>query len=115
MTEAEIPGQQEFTSAVRDHGRVRRDGPFWFALVLVAVGSGVVLLASVTILPWIDDERTSQSIRSIWLALSRNLPDVGPDAVVRIGFWVIVVVIGLLSVGLMVLASAVRDDADPSA
>lgn len=102
------------TKSVSEPNRLRTDGPFWLALLLSAGGLVYVLFGSVTIVPWIPDERTRQTVRSVWLALSRNLPDLGPDTLVRFGFWVIVALIGALSVGLMVMASAVRDDADSS-
>lgn len=113
MTDAEQAAGQNFTVTASDHGRLRKDGPFWLALLLAAGGLGFVIFGSVTVLPWISDERERQTVRSVWLALSRNLPDFGPDALVRAGFWVIIVLIGLLSVGLMVLASSVRDETGP--
>ena len=78
---------------------------------LLAAGGGVYLLAgSVTIVPWISDERERETIRSIWAALSRNLPDIGVPTLEKIGFWFLLALVAVLSVALMVLASAVRDD-----
>jgi hypothetical protein len=113
MTDAERAAGQKFSLSTNDHDRLRKDGPFWLALLLAAGGLGYLLLGSVTILPWIPDERASQTIRSVWVALSRNLPDLGPETFVRAGFWVVIVLIGLLSTALMVLASTVRDEAAP--
>ena len=107
--------QLEMTTAPSEppavHSGVRRDGPFWLAAVLSAGGILFFLLGSVKIVPWIEDERERQTVRSIWLALSRHLPDLGPDLVVKIGFWLIIAVVAVLSVALLFLASSIHDDA----
>lgn len=95
------------------YDRMRRDGPFWLAALLSSAGLLFLAIGSITIVPWISDERERQTIRSIWLALSRNLPDIGPDALVKAGFWLLLILIAALSIGLMLLASTVRDEPEP--
>jgi hypothetical protein len=92
--------------------RVRRDGPFWLAIAAAVGGAVFILLGSVTIVPWISDERQRETVRSVWLALSRNLPDIGQPTLEKIGFWVLVALVAALSVALMIAASAVRDDGE---
>jgi hypothetical protein len=69
---------------------VRRDGPFWLAIAVGIGGAIFLLFGSVTIVPWISDERESRTVRSVWLALSRNLPDIGQPTIEKIGFWFLI-------------------------
>ena len=95
--------------------RMRKEGPFWLATLLSAGGLVFLLVGSVTMFLGPDEAPRRQSVRSIWLAFSRNLPDLGPDALVRAGFWVLLLLIAVLAMGLMLLASTVRDDPGPGA
>jgi len=107
---ADQPAHPPETSA----SRFQADGPFWFAIALSLAGIAFFLFGSVTIIPWIEDERTIETARSVWLALSRHLPVLGPDAIVKAGFWVLVGLIAILSVLLLVLAATVRDSNEPT-
>jgi drug/metabolite transporter (DMT)-like permease len=98
---------------VADEGRRPWDGPFLFAAALGIGGLLFFAFGSVTIVPWIEAERTPETVRSIWVALSRNLPELGPDALVRAGFWMLIAVIAVLGVAVMLMASTVRDDVEP--
>lgn len=104
------PTQVELIPDRADDPAVKRNRPFWLAVALSLGGAIFILLGRVTVVPWISDERRRASIRSVWLALSRNLPDIGQPTLAKIGFWILVVLVAALCVWLMVAASAVRDD-----
>ena len=111
MIEQEPPAQPVDPMSVREPSRrMRIDGPGWLAALLSIAGIVFLFFGSVTIVPWIADERERMTVRSIWMALSRNLPDLGPDSLVRAGFWILVVCTATLAVGLMMLVSQVRDE-----
>lgn len=113
MADGELTAVHTSTAAESAQRRVRTDGPFWLALLLSAGGLIFLLVGSVTVMPWISRERESRTVRSIWLAFSRNLPDLGPDMLVKVGFWLLLGAIGVLMIGLMVFASTVRDEPEP--
>jgi len=113
MADGERAAAQTSIASESAKRRVRTDGPFWLAVLLSAGGLIFLLIGSVTVMPWISSERESRTIRSIWLAFSRNLPDLGPDLLVKAGFWLLLGAIGILMVGLMVFASTVRDEPEP--
>jgi hypothetical protein len=89
---------------------VKRDGPFWLAVALAAGGALYILLGSLTILPWISDERGRETVRSVWFAMSRHLPDIGQPTLAKLGFWLLVSLVAMLCVWLLIAASRVRDD-----
>ncbi|MCC6704117.1 MAG: hypothetical protein IT334_04515 [Thermomicrobiales bacterium] len=113
MAEGERAAVQTSVTSEPAQRRIRMDGPFWLAVLLSAGGLIFLLVGSVTVMPWISRERESRTIRSIWLAFSRNLPDLGPDLLVKLGFWFLLGAIGILMAGLMVFASTVRDEPEP--
>jgi hypothetical protein len=100
----------ELDPAVRADPKAKRDGPFWLAVAIAVGGMAYLLLGSLTIVPWISDERESATIRSVWLALSRNLPDIGQPTLEKAGFWILIALTALLCVALMIAASAARED-----
>ncbi len=114
MIEQASPAGPDRPESDREEARPRFNGPFWLAAILSVAGLAFLSFGSVTIVPWIADERESMTVRSIWLALSRNLPDLGPDLLVRAGFWVIVALVVALAIALMFLASTIDDDARTS-
>jgi len=99
--------------APRDARWIRRDGPFWLAIALAAGGLVYLLVGRLTIVPWIADERQTESVRHVWLALSRHLPDIGAPSLARFGFWLLVALVAALCVALMVAASAAGRDDEP--
>lgn len=110
MMDVTEPKQVVLTPEPVADRRTRRDGPFWLAIALAVGGAAFLLLGRVTIVPWIADERRRESIRGVWLALSRNLPDIGPPTLTKFGFWVLVSLVAALCVWLLIAASAVRED-----
>ena len=96
----------ELQSEVKTEPTVKRDGPFWLAIAIAAGGAIYLLLGSLTIVPWISDERESERIRDTWLALSRNLPDIGQPTLEKIGFWILLALAAGLCVALLIAASA---------
>jgi hypothetical protein len=100
----------ELQPEVKTEPTVKRDGPFWLAIAIAVGGAAYLLLGSLTIVPWISDERESATVRSVWLALSRNLPDIGQPTLEKVGFWLLIAMAAALCVALMIAASAVRED-----
>ena len=113
MADGELTAVQASTRSDSVARRNWSGGPFWLAVLLSAGGLIFLLVGSVTVTPWIEDERESRTIRSVWLAFSRNLPDLGPDLLVKVGFWLLLGTIGIAMIGLMVYASTVRDEPEP--
>ena len=111
--------QQTVTTPVELQPEARKDrwikpgGPFWLAIAISTAGVGYLLLGSLTILPWISDERERATVRSVWLALSRNLPDIGLPTLEKAGFWLLVGLVAALCVALMIAASATGEDDKP--
>jgi hypothetical protein len=96
-----------------EHGWIKPGGPFWLAIAISAAGVVYLLLGSLTIVPWISDERERATVRSVWIALSRNLPDIGLPTLERAGFWLLVALVAVLCVALMIAASAAGEDDTP--
>lgn len=111
MTDQEFAASDPVSATDRVDRRGRFDGPFLLAALLSVAGIAFIFFGTVTIVPWISDEREPMSVRSIWLALSRNLPDLGPDSLVRAGFWVLLAAIASLAIALLLFVSRIDDDA----
>jgi hypothetical protein len=94
-------------------------GPLIFAALLSIAGVLYVLAGSVTVVPFISDERRREPIRKMWAALSRDLPDIGHPGLEKAGFWIVVALTAILSVAVMLLAATVTDtpesESDPVA
>jgi len=97
----------------RDQRWIKTVGPFWLAVALATAGVVYVLAGSLTIVPWIDDERERATVRSVWLALSRNLPDIGLPTLEKAGFWLLLALVAVLCIALMIAASAVGEGDEP--
>ncbi|CAN5446798.1 hypothetical protein BH09CHL1_BH09CHL1_05840 [soil metagenome] len=97
------------TESVKPAGRAYQRGPLIFAAILSAIGVIYVLVGSVTVVPFISDERRREPIRKMWAALSRDLPDVGHPGPEKVGFWIVVALTAILSIALMLVAATVTD------
>lgn len=96
-----------------DSGKQR--GPLIFAAILSALGVVYVLVGSLTVVPFLSDERRREPIRKMWAALSRDLPDIGHPGLEKAGFWIVVAATAILSIALMVVAATVTDISDSEA
>jgi len=107
MVELSPLEQQPITDsqAVRSSQR----GPLIFAAVIAIAGIVYTLAGSVTVVPFLSDERRREPIRKMWAALSRDLPDIGHPGLEKAGFWVVVVATAILCVALMLVAATVTD------
>lgn len=88
---------------------VAQRGPLVFAAIIAIAGTVYTLAGSVTVVPFLSDERRREPIRKMWAALSRQLPDIGHPGLEKIGFWVILVATAVLSVVLLGAAAMVTD------
>jgi hypothetical protein len=103
------------TESEKPAGRGNQRGPLIFASILSSIGVVYVLVGSVTVVPFISDERRREPIRKMWAALSRDLPDVGHPGLEKAGFWIVVAATAILSIALMLLAATVTDTSDSEA
>ncbi|MGH2551602.1 MAG: hypothetical protein ACRDHN_19625 [Thermomicrobiales bacterium] len=103
------------TDSVASVDRVTHRGPLIFAAILSIIGVVYVLVGSVTVVPFISDERRREPIRKMWAALSRDLPDIGHPGPEKVGFWIVVALTAILSIALMLLAATVTDVSDSEA
>lgn len=90
-------------------------GPLIFAAVLALAGVIYTLAGSVTVVPFLSDERRREPIRKMWAALSRDLPDIGHPGLEKAGFWIVVALTAILSVAVMLVAATVTDSSEPEA
>jgi len=88
---------------------VAQRGPLIFAAIVALVGTIYTLAGSVTVVPFLSDERRREPIRKMWAALSRQLPDIGHPGLEKVGFWVILIVTAVLSIVLLGAAALVTD------
>jgi hypothetical protein len=107
------PLEQQTTEAPSSPLISRQRGPIIFAAVLAIAGVLYTLLGSVTVVPFLSDERRREPIRSMWMALSRELPDIGHAGLAKFGFWLVVILTAALCVALMLVAATVTDAAEP--
>jgi hypothetical protein len=109
------PVESQTSSGPTESAPSPHRGPLIFAAAIAAAGTLYTLLGSVTVVPFLSDERRREPIRKMWAALSRELPDIGHADLAKFGFWVVVALTAVLSIALMLVAATVTDSPEPEA
>jgi hypothetical protein len=109
------PVESQMSSGATPSAHPSQRGPLIFAAILAAIGTLYTLVGSVTVVPFLSDERRREPIRKMWAALSRELPDIGHAGLAKFGFWLVVVITAVLCVALMLVAATVTDSPEPEA
>lgn len=112
MAELITSAEQPTTSFPEPAVAASQRGPLIFAAILAIAGTVYTLVGSVTVVPFLSDERRREPIRKMWAALSRDLPDIGHPDLEKVGFWVVVAATAILSIGLMLVAATVTDSSE---
>ena len=92
-----------------------RSGPILLTLALAALGAIWLVAGSVTVVPFLADERRREPIRDVWIEASRRLPETGFPTVTVVVFWLVVVVIGLAGVALAIVVGRLEGAEDGDA
>lgn len=81
-------------------------------LALVVGGALWLAAGSVTVVPFLEDERRHEAIRAVWLEASRQLPDSGFPTVTAALFWLVIAALLLAGIALAVVVGRFAVDPD---
>lgn len=110
-----IPAEHQSSGFRAAFSRSPQRGPLIFAAIIAIAGSIYTLAGSVTVVPFLSDERRREPIRKMWAALSRDLPDIGHPGLEKAGFWVVVAITAILTIALLFVAATVTDSPESEA